>query len=163
MSHRTPSLPSIWRRAGGRRGLCVAMILLAGAARAAKPLEGCAISTTPLSFGVYNPLSATPTTMQTSVFIDCASKVKWAYLTLDSGPSAKPGFRQMRSGASALDYNVYLDVAYAQVWANGETLPPVDMEKQGNLTLWLYGRVPALQNPNPGSYTDTLTLTIVTP
>lgn len=138
-------------------------MLLAGAAQAAKPVEGCSIATTPLSFGVYNPLAAAPTTMDTSVFIDCASKVKWAYLTLDSGSSTKPGFRQMRSGTNTLDYNIHLDVGYTVVWANGDTLPPVDMAQRGNLLLWLYGLIPAQQDTVPGQYTDTLTLTVATP
>jgi len=145
-------------------GLCAAALLLgAGSAHAVKPAFGCSVATQPLSFNRYNPLATAAVQMETSIFIDCASSVKFVSLTLDSGPSTKPTLRQMRSGSFALDYAIYRDVQRTVLWGNGETLQTVTLPQRGDLTLWLYGTIPALQNVVPGSYSDVLTLTVVTP
>lgn len=145
-------------------GLCVAALLLAaGPAHAVKPVSGCSVATQPLGFGPYNPLATAAVQMETSIYIDCASSVKFVSLTLGSGPSTKPALRQMRSGSSALDYAIYRDVQRTVLWRNGETLPTVTLPQRGDLMLWLYGTIPALQNVVPGSYSDVLTLTVATP
>jgi spore coat protein U-like protein len=148
---------------GALGGLCAALLLGAGSAHAVKPTFGCSVATLPLAFGPYNPLAAAPAQMETSIFIDCASSVKFVSLTLDSGPSTKPALRQMRSGSYTLDYAIYRDVQRTVLWRNGETLPTVTLPQRGDLTLWLYGTVPARQNAVPSDYSDVLTLTVVTP
>ena len=89
-------------------------------------------------------------------------------LSLSRGSSGTFAPRQMRAGTANLSYNLFRDAARAQVWGDGTnstgtvagTANFVWFQTSQSSNHTVYGRVPALQNASPGSYTDTIVLTI---
>lgn len=128
----------------------------------------CNITTTPLNFGVYDPLSST--TLQSNGTLDISCKIKRATLvtvTLTSGTSGSYAQRSMSATTpvpGTLLYNIYLDSGLSTVLGDGSggsgTLSQsVDKNNPWNVTI--YGAIPPLQNIPAGSYLDTITATIL--
>ena len=80
------------------------------------------------------------------------------------GAGSGNGMRAMSNGPHSLAYNVYLDAARTIVWGDGSNgtsaYGPVK-PNPGTNTVWIYGRIFARQNVTVGTYSDTLTVTIV--
>lgn len=73
-----------------------------------------------------------------------------------TGPTA----RQMTSGAQAVNYGLYKDAARSQPWGNsgGDLATGTGAGAAQNLPV--YGRVPPQVTPAPGTYTDTVIVTV---
>jgi spore coat protein U-like protein len=123
----------------------------------------CSISTTPVAFGDYNVLAAAPKTTTGTVTVQCTLGVS-VVVTLSRGSAPTFTPRTMRNGAEILEYNLYREAAYQNVWGDGTggtqshsalltLLVPV--------TVTVYGRVPAGQNVAAGSYGDSVVATII--
>jgi spore coat protein U-like protein len=123
----------------------------------------CTISTTPVAFGDYNVLSASPKTSTGSVTYQCTLGVN-IIVTLSRGSSATFDPRTMLNGTEALNYNLYREAAFQNIWGDGTggtqsysalaaLLVPV--------TVTVYGRVPAGQNVAAGAYADSVVATII--
>jgi spore coat protein U-like protein len=127
-------------------------------------MAACTISASGVSFGGYNVFSNTPLDASGTVTFQCSPLAVNVQVQLSRGgaPSFSP--RQMRQGSTTLDYNLFLDVTRTIIWGDGTAgtlvysalvAPFVD------IVVPVYGRVPARQNVPAGSYTDTITATIV--
>jgi spore coat protein U-like protein len=123
----------------------------------------CTIQTTPVLFGDYNVLSATPKTTTGTVTYQCTLGVN-IIVTLSRGSSAAFDPRTMRNGSEVLSYNLYREATYQTIWGDGTggsqtytalaaLLVPV--------TVTVYGRVPAQQNVAAGGYSDSVVATII--
>jgi spore coat protein U-like protein len=76
----------------------------------------------------------------------------------------------MAAPGGLLGYNVYTDPARTRVWATGSggtvvasgsmTVGPGVGNRTRTATHTVYGRMPALQDAPPGTYLDTLLLTL---
>jgi spore coat protein U-like protein len=70
----------------------------------------------------------------------------------------------MRNGSNYLQYNLYKDAAYAQVWGDGTggtvTLANTNSGSGTGPTHTIYGRIPAGQDLPVGTYTDSIVITI---
>jgi spore coat protein U-like protein len=128
----------------------------------------CTVSTTALSFGTYNPASATPTTATATVNANCISvsvpMQATVDLSLSAGTSGNAAARQMASGAARLDYNIYQDSGYATVWGNGSNGGQIQSMVIENLLVFngtktAYGRIPARKFPKTGAYADSIVVT----
>jgi spore coat protein U-like protein len=154
-----------------RQGIVgITAVLVAASAHAAGT---CTISATGPAFGVYNPLNAVALTANGSVTATCTwtgggattFNLVSSYSTGNSGSFAT---RYMLSGVNRLNYNIYYDAAYTQIRGDGTggsqtggaTLTVSNAARTATATGVIYGRIPALQNPAPGSYSDTITVTI---
>lgn len=158
------------------------LALLSGFASAARA-QSCDL-TVPLApaFGQYDPIgahAAAPNdTASGTVRVECSpqgnAKVPFS-ATLDLGRHSTGGLvRRLRSGANYLGYQVYLDGARSQVFGNtgggarvactaGETSGYCTGFNVGSTriaTFPIYGRMPGGQDAAPGTYTDTLAVTI---
>ena len=88
-----------------------------------------------------------------------------ATVQLSAGASGNFVIRTLTSGTNTLNYNLYLNAAHTQVWGDGSggslistlTLPAGFLS---TVTATVYGAVNALQDPAPGSYGDTITVTV---
>lgn len=133
----------------------------------------CAFSSTPgMAFGVYDDSSAVATNSATDIVVRCARSGGPANVnaTLLLGPSASSGsiaVRQMRSGANAMNYNLYRDAARTQVWGQTAGVDTVTLTVSGipnngsrNATFTIYGRIPALQSVPAGGYADSVQITV---
>lgn len=126
-----------------------------------------------MSLGPYVGDSAAPTDSIGSFALRCTRRggPRNVSITMAIGPSAISGSiasRQMRQagGSDVLSYNLYRDALRQSVW--GQT-PGVDAVTQtaslpNNATttvaFTIYGRINGQQNVFPGSYGDTLVVTI---
>jgi spore coat protein U-like protein len=152
----------------------VAMLVAVSEAPAAGCLSASVTATGP-AFGTYNPLIGAPTNSNGSVSVTCTvlaalGQSTTATVSLSAGASAVFATRAMQSGGNQLNYNLYIDNGYAQVWGDGTggsstvtdtfVFPLLGSTSQ-TVTATIYGQIPTSQlNVVPGSYTDTITVTI---
>ena len=150
--------------------LAAATTLLPFAAAAAVT---CSASATGPAFGVYNPLSATPTYANSTIQVTCTllsggSTTVNLVSSYGTGASGSYALRSMLSGANVLSYNLFFDAAYTQIRGNGTggsqtggatlNLTPGNPTQSASGTI--YGRIPAGQDVAAGSYADTIVVTI---
>jgi spore coat protein U-like protein len=145
------------------------MALLAcwsGRAFAVCPTCSCTASATGVSFGIYQPSSATPSTgvvtMSCTVTIGTGSIAYSIDLSAGNGSFAA---RKMTSGSNALNYNLYTTSADAAVWGDGTSGTSVVSDSYSITVLTVknytvYGLMPASQNIPAGSYSDTIMVTV---
>ena len=147
---------------------CLALALLPVCNAQAQTL--CSATSTPVAFGVYDPQSNSNLDNTGSITVTCQATVSLlvAYtVKLSSGNSGAFSQRKMLNGASALNYQAYIDATRTTIWGDGsssatyaadgyllQVLTPVIK----NYTV--YGRVTGSQNVKAGSYLDTLTILI---
>lgn len=128
----------------------------------------CTVTMPNLSFGPYDPLSAAPATTSGNAVVSCNdSPAPTVQMQLSaSGVSGTFIPRRMLEAVSGdtLSYNFYVDVAATQVWGDGTGGTATRTQKVNKNSPWsvpFYGRIAVNQNVTPGSYADTLTITIV--
>jgi spore coat protein U-like protein len=157
------------------RRACITLATLLVCSEAAAVVD-CTVSTTGVAFGIYDPLGATPTDSTGNVTIVCnylsggATQIAYS-VALSTGSSGTYVPRQLRAGTTALNYNLYIDSARSTVWGDGGAATSV---ASGSATIGpgvgngrredsrtIYGRVPAAQDALPGSYGDSIIVTLV--
>ena len=154
---------------GGRSGLSLAATVLAVAGFSAlvgllseSPASAaCTVSTTSVNFGAYDPKSGTADDSTGSVEVTCdkGPHPKNSTIALSPGNSGTYAARQMESGANILTYNLYSNAARSQIWGDGSG-GSFTLGYNASGTFTVYGRIPALQNVQAGTYSDSLTVTI---
>jgi spore coat protein U-like protein len=116
-----------------------------------------------LSFGVYDPLSTTPTDSSSTISYRCP-KGQPVQIALDAGLAGSFAARALTLGGERLLYNLYLDAARTMVWGDGtggSRAGPgvVTHGAGGTTTVYVFGRVPAGQDVVAGTYGDTIRVT----
>ena len=119
------------------------------------------------SLGFYDALSSAPVTTSGNAVITCTANPP-PTVSVQLGPSAVSGGffpRRMRAagGGDVLDYNFYADVSAASVFGDGTGGTVTRSAKVAKNQPWsvtFYGRIAPNQDVAPGSYSDTLTITI---
>ncbi len=123
----------------------------------------CTISTTPVSFGTYNVFFSTPLDSTGSVTFNCDNRANIT-ITLNNGGATTFNPRRMLKGSEALNYNLYRDATRTSIWGDGTGGTQVYSDprtpRNQNVTLTVYGRIPAGQDVSVGTYTNTVTATI---
>jgi spore coat protein U-like protein len=140
-------------------------LCLAAGALVASPRPGfaqnCSVTTTSISFGIYDVFSTVALASTGSVTVRCFLSPGVA-VWLDKGVNAPSNLpRQLASGSNRLSYNLYLDAAHTAVW--GDPNPnhaDTGMILWWPVTLTVYAQIPAGQDVPAGTYTDTVTVTI---
>jgi spore coat protein U-like protein len=169
---RTPSSPSEPRTASaGAQALWVLLALLA--ARASNAAVSCQVTATGPAFGTYNPLSASATVANGVVTISCtltgnSSTVVSLVSSYSAGSSGKFSSRTLASGSNHLSYNLYSSTAYTQILGDGTggsrtgsaTLSLTRTSSTQQVQSMVYGRITAGQDVAPGTYLDTLVVTV---
>jgi len=133
----------------------------------------CTIETRPLSFGTYGPSDPAPTDAQAQIVYACgvhtvgrlqgrtATNIR---IEISRGEAGSFD-RAMTSGTARLSYNIFLDAQRQTVWGNGsggtQYFTDVQPPNQQPITLYAYGRIPALQNVPQGEYADSLQVVIL--
>ena len=123
----------------------------------------CKLSTVPtLDFGAYDPTTGTNLDASTSITTTCTNTTPYN-IGLDAGTSAGAtvNSRKMASGSDTLSYNLYMDSSYTQNWGNTVGSDTVSMTGSGSAqSVTVYGRIPASASANPGSYSDSILVTV---
>lgn len=152
-------------------------LLLCAVAGKSHAAADCAISAVSLNFGAYDPAATLADDSVGTVTVTCrhvsggAQRVSYS-VSLSNGLSGtSAATRAMRAGAARLGYNVFTDPARTQVWGNGSggtviasgamTVGPGVGNGTKTFVHSVYGRIPQLQDAAPGTYNDTMVLTLV--
>jgi spore coat protein U-like protein len=114
-----------------------------------------------LDFGSNGILSANVD--QTTTFtVTCSNTTPYNVgLDAGTGTGATVATRKMTSGGATVNYTLYSNAGRTTVWGN--TVGTDTVAGTGNgaaQTLTVYGRVPSQSTPAPGTYTDTITVTV---
>ena len=142
---------------------CAALALFA--APAARAAISCTAAASGVSFGIYTPLQASALQANGTISISCTGVLyDVATVSLSPGMSGNYATRTLTSGAAVLDYNLYTSAADSTVWGNGSgsssTVQAVIWFFAPTTTLTVYGAVGSGQDPAPGTYTDTITVSV---
>jgi spore coat protein U-like protein len=132
----------------------LAAVTLLGLARTAA--AACTVSVVGPSFGTYDPFATAPLDAAGSITFSCTSP---ALIGISQGNSGRSSQREMRSGSERLLYNLYTDAARTSRWGRVGGNFDIQVGAGNNQRIPIYGRVPALQDVAPGTYSDTLVLT----
>ncbi len=125
----------------------------------------CSLSSTSIVFGTYDVLVATPLDTTGSLVYQCTQREHDIMITLDRGGGTSFATRRMVNGSEQLQYNLYLDAARTIIWGDGSggTQALLIHNPQGNnqdLTVPIFGRIPAGQDRGIGTYSDTIIVTL---
>ena len=126
--------------------------------------SACLVSATTLNFGTYNPASATALTGTSTISVYCTSGSPYTTaLNVGSGGGTF-ATRTLLNGSNTLDFNLYRDSAYTQVWGDGSgSTYTVAGTGSGLLTantITVYGQIPISQDKPVGAYTSLITVTV---
>jgi spore coat protein U-like protein len=149
------------------------LVALGGLGATAQAAVNCLVSANPVNFGTYNPLSGSARDSTGRVSVSCTNSppggtVNMTYrVRLSAGSAASFAPRQLGSGPYRLNYNLYSNNGRTNVWGDGTSGTAtvtgsfnlqVNRTRSRNHTV--YGRIPALQDPAAGSYTDNIVVTL---
>ena len=120
----------------------------------------CTVSATTVAFGTvqFTTVNSTGT-----VTINCNANDASIAVALSTGGNGSYSPRKMSSGTNKLQYNLYKDSAHTQIWGNGTSGTVTNTGSavaSVALKFTVYGQVPAQALPAPGSYTDSITVTL---
>jgi spore coat protein U-like protein len=112
-------------------------------------------------FAAYDPLSATPDDNTSQAMTIACSQGSVTHISLNYGSTVPLGPAAMGNGASGrLLYELHKDSLTGALW-NGADLQTGTAPSTAARSFTIYGRIPALQDVPVGSYTDTVTATVL--
>jgi spore coat protein U-like protein len=122
-------------------------------------------SVTGVNFGAYDVFNNSHTDSTGTITYTCITVGTPITIDLSKGNASSYATRQMRQGASdTLDYNLFRDATRTTIWGDGtggsSRYGPITPPLQTQVSVTVYGRIPARQNATVGSFTDTITVTI---
>ena len=140
----------------------VACVVVPVAAHAAVK---CSVTTVGVAFGVYDVFSSAPLLSAGSVSVRCVglgTGTEQVSISLSTGGSGSFNPRTLSQGSERLNYNLYLDPGYTQIWGNGTggTLKHVSVSNNRPAVIPIFGRIPPGQDVSAGTYSDTIVVTI---
>jgi spore coat protein U-like protein len=124
-------------------------------------VAGCIISSSSgIFFGNYS--SGSPLNINGTVQFLCTTTTPW---TISSNAGTTSGGtipnRLLANGSNTLPYQLYTDSTYTTIFGNGTSGSSfTGVFDNGYKTLTIYGKVPSGNYPLPGSYSDSITITL---
>lgn len=136
-------------------------------AMSAETSADCFVTATDVQFATYDVFAAIPTDSTGTITVSCNETPPPAVI-ISIGPSAVSGGfnpRRMRnsSASDVLDYNIFTKPNMLTIWGDGTSGTDVVLRRVNRnvpKVETVYVRIPPSQDVAPGSYTDTLTVTI---
>jgi spore coat protein U-like protein len=125
----------------------------------------CNVSATTLNFGAYNPASASALTGSSTISVYCTGGSPYTTsLNVGSGGGTFATRTLLDGSSDTLNFNLYRDAAYSQVWGDGSgstfTVAGTGAGLLTANTLTVYGQIPVSQDKPVGTYTSTITITV---
>jgi spore coat protein U-like protein len=118
-------------------------------------------SASALNFGTQGVLSANADQTST-IQVTCTNSTPYNIgLDAGTGTGATVAARKLTSGATSVSYTLYSNSGRSTVWGN--TVGTDTLAGTGNgsaQSYTVYGRIPPQTTPAPGTYTDTITVTV---
>jgi spore coat protein U-like protein len=126
--------------------------------------SACNVSAATLNFGTYSPTAGSALTGTSVVSVYCTSGTPYTTsLNVGTGGGAFTT-RTLANGGNTLNYNLYRDAAYSQVWGDGSgatfTVAGTGSGLLTANTVTVYGQIPVAQDKPVGTYTSTITVTV---
>ncbi len=124
---------------------------------------GCNVSTTPLVFGSYAPLSGAQLTASGAASVNCLILGGTVQIALSSGGGSFTPRTMLGPGGAKLKYNLYTSAAYTTIWGDGTSgtaTVALVVPLLAPASATIYGLVPGAQDVPVGSYSSTVTATI---
>jgi len=119
----------------------------------------CSVNSPTLAFGTYNPVSVSDSTIDISV--TCTNTTPYTVgLDAGTGTGATVTTRKMVNGANLLNYALYSDPGRTTNWGNTAGSWKSATGNGAAQLHTVYGRIPASQFVDPGSYSDTVVITV---
>jgi spore coat protein U domain-containing protein, fimbrial subunit CupE1/2/3/6 len=117
-------------------------------------------STATLDLGSSGVINSTHTT-NSPLHIQCTNTTPYT-IGLDAGTTtgATVSQRLLANGAATINYNIYSDSGFTTVWGNSGGALVGSTGTGADQTFPVYGKVTAQTTPAPGTYTDTVTVTV---
>jgi spore coat protein U-like protein len=116
-----------------------------------------------LSFGNYDPTSATPDDAMSTISVRCSLNDAYT-ITLNAGSTSGGSIAQRKMGSllgQQLNYNLYTTSGRTTIWGDGVTGASMPGTGSGLLqTYTVYGRIPANQMVTTGMFNDTITVAV---
>ena len=151
-------------------------LLLLGVAGRTEAATVCSVATLGVAFGSYEIVLPSPTDAAGSIELICTYEPTpggpppLIAVYFSAGSSGNLTDRRMNSATDSLRYNLYTDPARTRIWGDGtggtsfQTAQIRVGPGVGNATrselFTIYGRIPALQSVDSGSYSDTIVVTV---
>jgi len=125
----------------------------------------CSLTSTSVAFGNYDIFNATPLDTLGQIIFRCGNNDHNVSISLDKGGASTFNPRRMLNGTNTLNYNLYLDAARTIIWGDGTSgtqnfFVRNPQPNNQDISVPIYGRVPAGQGSSVGNYSNTLTVTI---
>jgi spore coat protein U-like protein len=125
----------------------------------------CSLTSTSIAFGSYDIFSPSSLDTLGQVIFRCGNNDHDVSISLDKGGAPTFNPRRMLNGASTLNYNLYLDAARTVIWGDGSSgtqnfFVRNPQPNNRDISVPIYGRVPAGQGASVGNYSNTVTVTI---
>jgi spore coat protein U-like protein len=122
-------------------------------------LKDCIVSATALGFGNY---TGAVNSAQSTITVTCTNSTTY---TVGLGPGLATGAtvttRQMQNGTNLLNYGLFSNGTWTTNWGNTSGTNWVSGTGNGaGQALTVYGQIPAGQYVVPGSYADTISVTV---
>ena len=123
----------------------------------------CVLSVNDLNFGTYSIPAAHDLDASAGISVNCTQSVPYT-IDADGGlHSSSAGYRSLADagGNSLINYNLYTNTGYSQVWGTTMTGGAV-ISGAGNYIYTVYGRILAGQNPVIGGvFRDIVTVNLL--
>jgi len=118
-------------------------------------------SASTLNFGSVGVLAAN-VDQQSTIQVTCTNTTPYNIgLDAGTGTGASVATRKLSSGGATINYTLYTSNAYSSVWGNTPNTDTVPGTGNGSAQSYtVFGRIPPQTSPAPGSYTDTITVTV---
>lgn len=126
-------------------------------------------SASAVNFGSFIPLTGSAVDSTSGLITVSCDLVTVLYtIALSQGGSGTYFPRRMASGGNHLDYNLYRDASYGQIWGNGSGGSSYTVTGSfgglfgGTRNHTVYGRIPLTTQRGAvvGTYSDTITVTV---
>jgi spore coat protein U-like protein len=119
------------------------------------------LTSSDLDFGSLGVLT-TNADQSSSIQVQCTNTTPYNIgLDAGAGTGATVTTRKLSNGGAVINYSLYTDAARTTVWGNTigtDTVAAAGNGGSQNYTV--FGRIPAQSTPAPGTYTDTITVTV---
>ena len=124
-------------------------------------LANCTVSATAVNFGSSGPITSNVDASGT-VSVACTNATPYA-VALNGGNAgaSDPTQRKMSKGTESITYGLYQNPARSQPWGSTSGGNTVGGSGSGSgQALTVYGRVASQTTPSPGTYTDSVVVTV---
>jgi spore coat protein U-like protein len=143
--------------------LLLATLLLLNMLWLPKASAACSVGNSSLVFGSLNTLTDNTVDSTGTITVTCDASTPYT-IALSPGSSGTYSPRRMASGGNTLDYNLYADAGYSQIWGDGTggSSTVAGSVLLGSRDHTVYGRIPlsTQRGAMVGSYSDSITVTV---